>query len=74
MFWKVFAVAALLVAAVHVGATHQNNVSETKIISFGSNSHWVEVLGGEYRDCRRGLGPNKERGVVCWPWYPAFER
>ena len=72
MFWKIFAVAALLVAAVHVGATHQNNVSEPKIISLGAN--WVESSEGEYRVCSQTIKSGFGRTVHCAPWGPAFKR
>jgi len=45
MFWKIFAVAALLVAAVHVGSNHLANEEKTQIISASGN--WVELSKGE---------------------------
>ena len=74
MFWKIFAVAALLVAAVHVGSTHLAEVEKTQLIVGQSDGHWTELSNGEYRLCNVGHRIVGEgRAVRCGKWYPAFD-
>ena len=75
MFWKIFAVAALLVAAVHVGSTHLADVEKTQIIG-DSALRWTELSKGEYRLCNAGHyveGEGMTKAVQCGKWYPAFD-
>ena len=75
MFWKIFAVAALLVAAVHVGSTHLAEVEKTQLIVGQSSTAWTELSKGEYRRCSAGhyIQGEKFRAVQCGKWYPAFD-
>jgi hypothetical protein len=71
---EIFAVAALLVAAVHVGATHLANEEKTQLIVGQSAGSWTELSKGEYRLCNAGHYISGEgRAVLCSIWYPELD-